>query len=89
MLTLEIPEPSSEIGETPSLVLLDAWDFPKAGFDAQKECPIGINRRKSPSPSVGARAVERRGEGLYGRPSSLSVTFTHPIANHTGLRGRP
>jgi hypothetical protein len=29
--------------------------------------PIGINLRKNPSTSVGARAVERRGEGLYGR----------------------
>src|SRR5207245_216716 len=32
--------------------------------------------KKSPSTSVGARAVERGGEGLYGRPPSL-----HPSAD--------
>src|SRR6266700_8319196 len=39
----------------------------------RKGRPIGINRRKSPAPSVGARVVERRGVGLYGRPLSLSM----------------
>src|SRR6266567_2699227 len=57
------------------------WRWRKRGWlryegsqpGARKWRPIGINRRKSPSPSVGARAVERRGEGLYGRPPSLPM----------------
>ncbi len=40
-------------------------------YDGRKGRPTGINRRNSPSISVGARAVERRGEDLYGRPRSL------------------
>src|SRR5260221_12893213 len=55
---------------------------------------IGINRRKSLSTSVGARAVKRRGEGLYGRPCgpcpsvgyrwNLSVNGTPGAGGHKG-----
>src|SRR6266700_7659713 len=55
---------------------------------------IGINRRKSLSTSVGARAVKRRGEGLYGRPCGpcpsvgyrwdLSVNGTPGAGGHKG-----
>src|SRR6266567_244804 len=49
--------------------------------------------KKSPPPSVGARAAERRGEGLYGRsvlghhPRLCSMTPVHITGQ--GLRGRP
>src|SRR5438132_13773332 len=52
-------------------------DIPSRG--ARKGCPIGINRRKSPSTSVGARVVERRGEGLYGRSLGDCVARVAPI----------
>src|SRR5438874_10682469 len=35
--------------------------------------PIHINPRPSPSPSVGARAVGRGREGLYGRPRPVPL----------------
>jgi len=37
-------------------------------FETALSALIGINLRKSSSPSVGAREVRRGGEGLYGRP---------------------
>jgi hypothetical protein len=49
-----------------------------------------------PIVSVGASGVWGGWVGLYGTlsggqvcPPSLSATFTHPVVNHTGLRGRP
>ncbi len=54
-----------------------------------KSGPICINLTTSPSTSVGARVAGKGGEGLDGRPSSLAATFTHPVVNQTGLRGRP
>ncbi len=50
---------------------------------ARKGTPIGINRRTSPSPSAGARAVGQRGEGLDGRPRPV-LLGEH---DHTPLAG--
>src|SRR6266568_4274425 len=49
--------------------------------------PIGINPGKSPSMSVGARAVWSGGEGLYGRPPSRSAMFTPLVINPTSYAG--
>ena len=49
----------------------------------------GVGFWSVPILSVGASGVWGGWEGLYGRPPSLSATFTHPVINHTGLRGRP
>src|SRR6266851_9209553 len=43
----------------------DSTDF---GRETSLSALIGINLRKSSSPSVGARVVRSGGEGLYGRP---------------------
>src|SRR6266702_2430646 len=57
---------------TPSPILLESMGW--EGLYGRPPCP-SIRRAL---PSVGARAVERRGEGLYGRPLLGQ-----------GLRGRP
>jgi len=60
--------------------------------DAAPGRSIGANRHQPKAlawDSVGARAVERRGVGLYGRPPCLAATLTHLLVNRAGLRGRP
>ncbi len=49
----------------------------------------GVGFWSVPIESVGASGVWGGWEGLYGRPPSLAATFTHPVINQTGLRGRP
>ncbi len=49
----------------------------------------GVGFWSVPIESVGASGVWGGWEGLDGRPPSLAATFTHPVINQTGLRGRP
>ena len=79
--------------DTPPMFICWIWVYELFGGHqpnrANRSALIGINLRKSPSTSVGARAVGSGWEGLDGRPRP--VPLAHLLEEHDPIlpRGRP